>query len=228
MGSIRTHYSSTRRLRRAFTLIEMLVVIAIIGTITMIVVVSQSSFNKSIILANAAYDMALTIRSAETYGIGSRVIGAGGASGYGIHVGVPLPQNTFTLFADTYPGPSTDPTRCHPADDASAPDAKAGNCAYDSTQESVGVTDYKLGNGITINKFCATTSAGQVCTPTLSSVDVVFTRPNAEPFMSANGAYSVASPVTSLCFSLTSPQGGQRYVLVSYYGEIDASITPCL
>ena len=48
--------------KAGFTLIEMIIVIAIIGIITLVVIVSQGSFNKSLILSNAAYDLALALR----------------------------------------------------------------------------------------------------------------------------------------------------------------------
>ena len=52
-----------------------MVVLAIVTSITAIVFTSQNSFNKTLILANTAYDIALTFRSAATYGLGGRTIG---------------------------------------------------------------------------------------------------------------------------------------------------------
>ena len=48
-------------LSKGFTLIELMVVLAIIVVITTVVLTSQSSFNKSLILANTSYDIALSL-----------------------------------------------------------------------------------------------------------------------------------------------------------------------
>ena len=53
----------------------MMVVLAIIVTITGVTLTSQTSFNKTLVLANTAYDIALTLRSSQTYGLGSRAFG---------------------------------------------------------------------------------------------------------------------------------------------------------
>lgn len=214
--------------RSGFTLIEMLIVIGIIIIITAIVISSQGSFNRSILLANTTYDVALSIRHAETYGLVSRISGVSLNTGYGIDVARVSPT-TFTLFADSYPVPSTS-SACHPTADASAPDAKPGNCTYDSGQNEK-VTDYTLGNGITISNFCAKTSGSWACATSngssLTSLDIVFSRPNPIPFMSVNGSYSSTFPVTDVCLSLTSPQGGARFISVSSSGEIRASAASC-
>ena len=54
---------SPSNLSKGFTLIELLIVLAIIATVTTIALSSQSNFNKTLILANTAYDIALTLRS---------------------------------------------------------------------------------------------------------------------------------------------------------------------
>ena len=201
---------------------------AIITIITIIVITSQGSFNKTILLANTAYDIALSIRGAETYGVGSRVAGASINAGYGIDITRTTP-NAFIFFADSYPGPSASSV-CHPMDDPSAPDAKPGNCSYDSTSDQL-ITQYKLGNGATISDFCALTSGTWSCATShgsnLASLDLVFVRPNSVPFMSVNGAFSSSFPVTAACLALVSPQGGARFVSVSSAGEISAAALSC-
>ena len=87
------------RLRRAFTLIELLVVLAIIGVIMTIVISSQGAFNKTLILSNAGYDIALTLRDTESYGLGSRASGTVANAGYGVQLQNSLPSS-FILFAE--------------------------------------------------------------------------------------------------------------------------------
>jgi len=205
-----------------------MVVLTIIVVITMVVLSSQSSFNKTLILANTAYDIALTLRSAETYGLGSRAFGATVNTGYGIHFESGTP-GSFTLFADLYPAPSVSSV-CHPALDASAPSAQPGDCSYEPSQGEK-VLNYTLGNGITIGDFCAYALGNWSCAGAhgggLSALDIVFARPNPEPFMSVNGSYTTTFPVTTACIILTSPQGGSQYISVGSSGQITANASPC-
>ena len=220
--------------RSGFTLIELLVVLAIITVIMAITLTSQGSFNKSLILANTAYDIALSLRSAEAYGIGSRVASAANNAGYGLHFDRATPS-TFILFTDTYPLAGQAGV-CHPTADPSSPAAQPGNCAYDvSPVESI--TSYTLGNSITIGNFCAFSgawscaSASPTCTGScstgLSTMDIVFARPNPDPFISVNGVYSLASPMTAACMAVSSPFGGSRYVSISASGAITANAASC-
>ena len=206
-----------------FTLVELIVVMAIIAVVLSVVLTSQSSFNKTLTLANTAYDVALTIRYAETFGLGSRAVGTAINTGYGVHF-QNAPSKSFTLFADKYPSVGQSGL-CHspPANDPTGPDARSGNCAYDVSQ-SEGITDYNLGNNITISDFCSYSSGSWSCASRgLNSLDIVFVRPNASPFMSVNGSYSEAFPVTKACLTISSPQGGSRFVSVSSSGEITAN-----
>lgn len=199
-----------------------------------IVFTSQSSFNKTLVLANTAYDIALTLRSAETRGLGSRVTTSASNAGYGVHFQTGTP-GTFTLFSDTFPMVGSNPSSlCHtpPANDPVGPNALPGNCVYESASGER-VTDYMLGNGITIGDFCAL-SGSWSCTYAhdgysggLSSLDIVFARPNAEPFISVNGLYTPSSPVTRACLTVTSPQGGARFISVAQSGEITANAPSC-
>jgi hypothetical protein len=213
-----------------------MVVLAIIVVITSVVLTSQNSFNKTLILANTAYDIALTLRSAQTYGLSSRGrTNAAGAfvsanAGYGLHFQT-SPAGSFTLFSDTYPDASA--SSCHPTSNASAPDAKPGNCSYESAQGEK-VVDYKLGNGITVSDFCARSLGSWSCTYAhngassgLSSLDIVFARPNPDPFMSVNGSYSAIAPVTAVCVAITSSKGGAHFVSVAASGQIVANAPSC-
>ena len=219
-----------------FTLIELLVVLAIITVIMGIVFSSQSSFNKTLILTNTAYDIALTLRDAESYGLGSRAA-TGGVSnaGYGVDFQSASPGQ-FTFFADTYPAPSASGSACHPnlSGDASSPTALPGDCTYEpSTTQNPNfdqkVTSYTLGNGITVSDFCIPDAGGnEFCKVHngLTWLDVVFSRPNPSAFIRA-GVGSFIDVGSSACITLTSPQGGFRYVSIASSGEITANAASC-
>ena len=202
--------------RGGFTLIEMLVVLAIIGVITGIMFSSQSSFNKSLVLANTAYDIALTIRSAETFGLGSRASGNITNVGYGVHF---TKGNSFILFADTDPSPNS--SNCHnlpPSGNSSAPDAKPGDCKYTVGNDSL-IQTYTIGNGMTVSGLCADSTCS------ISSLDIVFARPNPDAFIRANGVGTTA--YSKACITITSSQGGSHYITVTTAGQINASASSC-
>lgn len=205
---------------------ELLVVLAIIITITGVVLSSQSSFNRTLILANTTYDVALTLRDAETYGLGSRVTTSGASNaGYGLHFQKSTP-GIFTLFSDINSA-SGAADNCHPVADSSTPNARPGNCVYDAAM-SERVLDYTLGNGITVTNMCAFSSGAWSCSSgSVTSLDIVFSRPDSDPKMSVNGTYNSSFPVTAACLTLSSPQGGSKFVRVEMSGSITANATSC-
>ncbi len=78
MGPRLTHRISHRTPHggvRGFTVIEMLMALSIIGVIMAVALAGNSSFNKSILLSQAAYSVATTIREAQSLGIANRARG---------------------------------------------------------------------------------------------------------------------------------------------------------
>lgn len=231
------------RFRRGFSLVELLVVLLIMITITMAALVNQSSFNKTLLLKNTAYDLALVLRSIESLGLGTRAQSASALNvGYGAHFlrAIPnTPINSFTIFLDSDPPTASGGSACHPlpANGAAAPDARPGDCAY--TTNDATYQTYNLGNGILVDRFCITNSSGSHCTDSASNkintaLDIVFSRPNPEPFISVDGTYDAT--ITKACLRLrsitddyTNANGltNYRYVSVLASGEINADDTSC-
>lgn len=204
-----------------FTLLEITVVLAIIVIITTITLTSQGSFNKSIILANTSYDVALLFRTAETYGVGSRASSADITrnAGYGLHFERARASNII-LFSDFQP--SAGYSTCHPNNNT--PSDQPGNCVYDSGEQ---VNDYLLGNRIYVSDFCAKFSGLWKCANSnggeLSNMDVVFSRPNPDPIVTA-GSWQGG---TTACVTMASQYGGVRHVGVYASGSIVANAVSC-
>lgn len=220
-----------RRVTHGFTLVELIVVLAIILIMTTVVINSQSSFNKTLILANTTYDIALTLRTAQTYGLNSRALATLTNVGYGLHFESGTP-GSFKLFADTNPVGSSGTLHCPPIA-SGTPNCKPGDAVYTSSSDTL-VQLYTFGNGMTVKDFCAyagtwsCTSAHDGATGELTSLDISFTRPNPEPFISTNQSYAAPpSSVTKACLTVTSPQGGERFISVAASGQINSKAASC-
>ena len=85
-----------------FTLIELIIVIAIMATISAITLFNSAKLNSSILLANTAYEISLIIRDAQVSGLGSKVFNNGGVattSNQGVYIDSKNP-NQIIFFAD--------------------------------------------------------------------------------------------------------------------------------
>ena len=99
------------RTEKGFTLVETLATLGIFMFITLIVFVGNNRFNNTILLTNLAYDVALTVARAQSYGVSVKQFGSGAESfnvGYGVHfrlcdttADINESDNvSFVLFAD--------------------------------------------------------------------------------------------------------------------------------
>lgn len=93
------------KLNKGFTLVELLVAIMIFVVMTAIMALRYGDFSKRIVLTNLAYDVALTLRQAQSYSINVSDISDTGQDGdfqkaYGVYFNLNNPR-TFILFRDT-------------------------------------------------------------------------------------------------------------------------------
>lgn len=222
----------------------MLVVLAIIGVVTAVALVGEQGFQRVSLVSNTAYDVAITFRNAQVFGISSAKGQAQFLAGYGVDLNK---NNTtsFILFDDTKPDATTANDsanllcthlpQINNAADATAPNSKPGNCVYDSGQDPP-LQTYRLGNGITIKNVCAVKGSSSYCwtggTVAATQIDVVFQRPNTTGSITAstNGTWPpLAQQMDYACLQLQGPSANpiSRYIFVSSLGQVSAATTTC-
>ena len=95
-----TYTAKRTFLSQGFTLVELIVSIYIFAMMTALVVAKYGTFNQSVLLTNLAYDMALTIRTAQTYGVSVRQQTGNFQSPYGVNFVAGGTQFVFFVDAD--------------------------------------------------------------------------------------------------------------------------------
>lgn len=214
---------------RGFTLIEMLVVLAIIVVITSIALVGQTSFNRSLILTDTAYRVALSVRESQSLGLSSRRYTTTQNAGYGVYF---TTGNTYVQFADIYPPEPGNALSgaCVGHTVTSGPEARPGNCMYDLNQDGIMKT-YKFERGLYVKQFCGTTTLGarycsDAATP-LTALHVVFLRPNTES--SIIGVRSGAPvELTDAEIYIEPAEGGAvRGICISKVGQVAVASSTC-
>lgn len=185
------------RTNRGFSLIELLVVIGILVVVTSLTLTNNSRFGGSVLLQNLAYDIALSVRQAQVYGISVYSFGASNYSvGYGMHFDISSPT-TYVLFADV-----------------------DKNGIYDQG-ELVEATN--IGRGYKIKSLCATRGINEQC---LNTMDILFKRPEPDAHITArnsNGQSCIEN--NNQCqesgrITIESPRGDELNVVVEATGQI--------
>ena len=196
---------------KGFTLIELLVVCAIIIVITAIVLVDNNKFGGEVTLENLAYDIALSVRQTQVYGIAVERFGTSNFSaGYGMHFSLSSPT-TYILFAD-----------------------EDGTGIYDpNTSPSEIVDTDTIQQGYAITGLCVIPNTGgsQTCN-SVSEVDILYVRPEPEAYISASQSGSPPSCIqnqSANCnyeaqITLTAPDGVTRTVVVDATGQISVQL----
>lgn len=194
---------------RGFTLLELLLTIGIVGLMTGVILSSQAKFGGEIILRSLAYDVALSIRQAQTYGISvkNNPQASEFGFGHGIHINMHDPKE-YILFADTYTlsgGSSV------------LASVNGGDGIYTDPREEVNV--FTIGGGYFIKEVCVSDVSNEYCYPSGSdnTLDILFRRPEPDAQIRLNGTSQV---YTSAQIVLESPRQLTRSVTVEVTGQV--------
>lgn len=188
-----------RACTRGFTLIELVAVMGIFVVITSIVLVNNNQFGGKFLLENLAYDVALSVRTAQVYGTSVKRSDAGVfTNGYGIHFDAASPSS-YVLFADA-----------------------VANGLYDSSSGEL-VQSYSFQSGYTISSLCTTLGSASTEACGSSALDIQFQRPEPGARISGNGISGVTNPAYLQSrgrIVLRSPRGDQISIVVESTGQI--------
>ena len=219
---------------RGFSLVEMLVVLSIIVVVTLIAVMGQSTFNRSLLLTDTTYTIAFSVREAQTLGLSSRISGSVYGAGYGVRFST-LTPTSYILFADTSPAApgSTQSGLClgH-TQPSTSPESHPGNCIYDqSATPAELVRTYSLSRGFNIYKFCGSALVGGAlrCSTTgdFETMHITFMRPSTDTIIFGRTTSGTLLALRDAKIYLRSPDGlAERCVVVSKVGQV--AVTDCL
>ncbi len=183
-----THPRNTK----GFTIVELMVTVGIFALITSVLLVRNSKFDDETLLQAATYEVALSVRQAQNYGI--NVQGQGGYfdKPYGIYF--ETGTTSYVLFSDAPEGNNQ------------------GDGYYNGGEE---LQTFRLGRGFTVSRVCLL--LGYSCTE-ISAVSVLFRRPEPEAVITEKGGGVGA--VSAVAVKIESPRGGSRYIVVRQTGQI--------
>lgn len=137
----------TRAKSGGFTLVEMVVTVAIFAIISSIVIARNASFDNEVLLNNLAYDIALSIRQAQQFGINVRVSGGEFDAPYGVNF--EADSENYVLFAD-----------------------RDGDNTYGGAESGELLEMYTIGRGALVKSLCDLES--DTC---VKQLNIVFHRP---------------------------------------------------
>jgi prepilin-type N-terminal cleavage/methylation domain-containing protein len=184
--------------QQGFTLVELLAVVVILTLITAIVLAGGSRGKGGILLTNTAYEVAILLREAQTYGSSALKVGdpsPDASKQYGVFLDENVPSSVI-LFRDDV----------------------VENSLYDVGE---GLETLSFTTGIYIEKFCWTPTVTEVCTNGVAPYDtlhITFRRPNPDAKILGGTCGGGCAYAT---IHLTSPTGGTtRKVQVWTTGQI--------
>jgi prepilin-type N-terminal cleavage/methylation domain-containing protein len=182
---------------RGFTLTELLIAIGIMVLILTVVLVNYRKFDGEVVLTNLAYDIGLSVRKAQSYGISVRGRTSGGVTTYTLPYGVVFneasPQQ-YAIFIDL-----------------------DGDGIYDGASEDV--ESFRMRGSFRIADICIKESAGPDCDST-TRTDITFVRPNPDALIRVDTDAALLNKPVMIKLESSRDPGEFRTITVSPTGQI--------
>lgn len=196
--------------RKGFTLVELLISIAIIGIVSSMVLVKYSSFDSTVLLKGAAYEIGITLREVQVKALSHSRNGTTLESfSYPYGVSFTPSSKTYSIFR--YATTSTRTPRFV-------------DSTYPSYPESV--QSFTIDRSMQVEDVCVTVSGVEDCT-TPTRLDVSFRRPEFTSLFYVEG-FGVQPAVESAKIKVNSTSGGAGvfWIVVNLFGQISISKEP--
>ncbi|MCK4918453.1 MAG: prepilin-type N-terminal cleavage/methylation domain-containing protein [Candidatus Pacebacteria bacterium] len=186
-------FKKNKKISNGFSLIELLVTIAILVVVSGLVFFNHSQFNNHVLVENLAYEISLVIRQAQSYGVQVKQI-SGAGNTYGVFFD--KSNNQFIIFADVN-----------------------NNSIYDMTdgegESDILIDILNMTSGNKIDTLCGVSSGG-ICTFS-DNLSITFERPNPDAIIKIN---SSDSGYSAAYIDIISPKEIKKRVFVNKVGQI--------
>jgi prepilin-type N-terminal cleavage/methylation domain-containing protein len=203
--------------QKGFSLVELIIVIAIFAIITSVVLYNQNRFSSDISISNITYQIALQIRQAQVYGtlVRQGEVPDDFNLGYGVTFfkDVDGTIGGFRIFADG---------------DPVSGNGVQGNGKYDEGAQDSVISTFDLSEGNTITEVCVygSGSNSSCMSNEDSQVDIVFRRPEPDAIISSD---TTEGGVQRAEITITSALGDkQKLITVRSTGQISVTNPPSL
>ncbi len=187
---------------KAFTLVELIVVMAITTVLSTVLIVQQGKWNDQLAVDTQAYELLLMVRQAQVYAMGvkgnSSISGDGFNLGYGVHIDLNGPYH-YIFYADLN-----------------------NDSKYVVGEDQI-LEQKSLTRGVSISKICGIRQGAEHCEfPAISQLSVTYRRPTSTSTIvflnDGNQLVNQYAPPGKVY--LVSPNGREVFVRVDSNGII--------
>ena len=183
--------------QKGFTLVELLVSVAIIGVVSSIVLFKYNSFDSTVLLKGAAYEIALSIREAQVKSVSGARTGTSFDRPYGV---------TFTPNQKTYTAFRFEDSIAYP------------NYAGTVTN----LNTFTLGGTMQVSDICIIVGTIETCETGITRLDVSFRRPEFKALFYAEGYGGTQANIESAKIKVSA--GNSAFsgfvILITQFGQI--------